>query len=155
MDQSQTVEYIEHKAIVEKVIPELNRITVRIEDTDECGECPASKFCNSMGEPSNKIDITSPIASQFKRGDFVTVRGTEHMHRKAIMYATVFPCIILVVMMVGIYLLTGSQLAAALSGIGATLLFYILLWVFRNKIAHEFTFKIVGVPERAGDAPLK
>lgn len=154
MSSTSSIDYIEHKAVVEEVNPSLNMVTVRVEDTDECGDCPASKFCGSHGEPSNKVTIETPMASNLKKGDFVTVRGTERMHRKAIMYATVFPCIILVAMMVGIYLLTGSQLAAALSGLGATILFYVLLWVFRNNIAHEFIFTIVGKPERAGDPPI-
>ena len=154
MSASETIEYIEHKAVVVNTNPEEGQVTLRIEDTEECGECPASKFCNSRGEPSTKVVVNTPMASRLRKGDFVTVRGTERMHRKAIMYATVFPCIILVAFMVGIYLLTGSQLAAALSGLGATVIFYIVLWACRNKIAHEFIFTITGEPERAGDLPL-
>lgn len=150
-----STDYIEHKAIVEKVNPLTQEVTVRIEDTDECGDCPASGFCNSNGEPSNKVTIVTPMASFLKEEDIVNVRGTEKMHRKAIMYATVFPCIVLVVMMVGIYLLTHSQLASALSGLGATLVFYVLLWCFRSKISREFTFTIVGKFERAGQGPLE
>lgn len=70
------------------------------------------------------------------------------MHRKAIMYATVLPCIALVAVMVAVYLLTLNQLAAALSGIGVMILFFFILWCSRNKIAHEFCFTIVGKPER-------
>ena len=78
------------------------------------------------------------------------MRGTEQMHHKAIMYATVLPCAFLVAVMVAVYLITFNQLAAALSGLGVTILFYVILWACRNKIAHEFVFSIVGEPERAG-----
>lgn len=148
MSRNQYYDYIEHQAIVEKVEPEIGRITVRIDDSDECGDCPAAKFCGGDGQPSNKITIETPRAAEFHKDDIVTVRGTERMHRKAIMYATVFPCIILVAMMVGIYLLTNNQLAAALSGIGVTILFYLILWLCRDKIAHEFVFTLSDDIER-------
>ena len=145
------IEYIEHEAIVKKIQPELNLVTVRIDDIEECGDCPASNLCGSKGETSNIVTIKTPYADRFKVDDIVTVRGTEKMHHKAIMYATVFPCIILVATMVGLYLLTGNQLASALTGLGVTMLFYFILWLFRNKIAHEFTFTIIGPIERAGE----
>ncbi|MCH5223936.1 MAG: SoxR reducing system RseC family protein [Muribaculaceae bacterium] len=148
---AEVTEYIEHSAIIKK-IDELNGIvSVRIDDPEECGDCPASKLCTSKGEPSTLVDIKVSDPSQYKVDDMVTVRGTERMHHKAIMYATVFPCIILVATMVGIYLLTMNQLAAALSGIGMTGLFYLILWLCRDKIAHEFTFAIVGHIDRAGE----
>ena len=148
---SETTEYIEHSAIIKKIDTDHNLVWVRIDDPEECGDCPASKLCQSRGEPSNLVSVKVTDTRRYKVDDIVTVRGTERMHHKAIMYATVFPCIILIATMVGIYLLTDNQLAAALSGIGMTGIFYLILWLFRNKIAHEFTFTLVGQPERTGE----
>ena len=147
----QEIEYIEHEAIVKKIDSGNHLITVRIDDIDECGDCPASNLCGTKGETSNLVTISDKEAAKYKVGDIITIRGTEKMHHKAILYATVFPCIILVAGMVGIYLLTFNQLAAALSGIGLMIAFYFVLWLCRNKIAHEFTFSIVGKIERAGE----
>ena len=145
------IEYIEHQAVVKKIDLINNIITVRIDDPDECGDCPAAKLCDSKGQPSNLVSIRVADANQYQIDDMITVRGTERMHRKAIMYATVFPCIILVATMVGIYLLTRDQLAAALSGIGTMIAFFIILWLCRNKIAHEFIFTVTGPIQRAGE----
>lgn len=144
-------EYIEHEAIVKSVDPSSNILMVRIDDIDECGDCPAAGVCGKNGEPSNDMAIKVPNASIYKVDDIITIRGTESLHRKAILYATVFPCIILVAVMVGIYLLTFNQLAAALSGVGVTILFFFILWLCRNKLAHEFTFTIVGKIDRPGE----
>lgn len=151
MSNTELTDYIDHQAIVETVNKEAHSITVRIDDKEECGECPASKFCGSNGQPSNKVIINADNVDQYRKGDIITIRGTEQMHRKAVMYATVLPCIALVAVMVGIYLLTGNQLTAALCGIGVTILFYILIYICRNRIAHEFTFTIVGDIERPGE----
>lgn len=147
----ETLEHINHSAIVESTDPSKNLVKVRINDSGECGDCPAAKLCEASGHASNMISITTPHSSGFRKGDIVTIRGTEQMHRKAIMYATVFPCIALVAVMVGVYLLTFNQLAAAISGLGVTILFFVLLWSARNRIAHEFSFSIVGKPERPGE----
>lgn len=144
-------DYIEHSAIITKIDRRNGILTVRIDNPDECGDCPAKKLCDTNGDTSNLVNIKTNDTARFKIDDIVTVRGTEKMHHKAIMYATVFPCIILVATMVGIYLLTGNQLASALSGIGILIVFYLVLWLCRNKIAHEFIFTVTGPVERAGE----
>lgn len=155
MATQQSIEYIEHDAVVVSTNPARNSVKVRFDDADECGECPAAKMCQAAGQASNTIDITDPYASRYRKGDIVTVRGTEQMHRKAVMYATVLPCIALVAVMVAVYILTFNQLAAALTGVGVTVAFYVILWLCRDKIAHEFCFTITGHPERKGNEKTK
>ena len=146
--QQEEYAYIEHEALIIDIDRSHRIIKVRVDNQNECGDCPASKVCGSSGEPSNEIEIPVKDVSNYKLDDIVTIRGTEQMHRKAIMYATVFPCILLVAVMVGIYLLTFNQIAAALSGLGVMIFFYIVLWAMKNRIAHEFNFQVVGSPER-------
>lgn len=136
-------DYIEHDAIVVSTTPSKNAVVVRLDDSDECGECPAARICQASGQSDNKITVITPHAARFKKGDIVTLRGTEQMHHKAVMLATVLPCIALVAVMVAVYLITFNQLAAALCGIGVTFAFYLILYLCRNKIAHEFLFTIV------------
>lgn len=149
MPHTANSDYIDHTGIVMSVNCRSNTVTVKIDECDDCGGCPASKICEATGQTENTVTIVSPHACSYKVGDIVTVRGTEQMHRKAIIYATVLPSVALVAVMVGVYLATFNQLAAALSGIGITIIFYIVLWACRNKIAHEFSFSIIGKPERA------
>lgn len=151
MRNNETTDYIDHQAIVIGVDNKSKTVTVRINNSDECGECPAATLCGSAGKASDRIVINSINASLYHAGDIVTVRGTEKMHRKAILYATVLPCIALVAVMVTVYILTLNQLAAAVSGIATMLFFFFLLWLCRNRIAHEFSFEIVGKPQRAGN----
>lgn len=150
MPAVETYDHIDHQAIVVSTDPVKDTVKVRIDDSNECGDCPAAKLCQATGESSGIVSITTPHASAYKKGDILTVRGTEQMHRKAIMYATVFPCIILVATMVLVYLLTLDQLTAAISGLAVTVIFFVALWAARNKIAHEFSFTIIGSPERPG-----
>ncbi len=151
MRDIETTDYIDHQAIVLGVDLKNKTVTVRINNSDECGECPAATLCGSAGKASDRIIINSTNADRYDTGDIVTVRGTEKMHRKAILYATVFPCIALVAVMVAVYILTLDQFAAAVSGIGTMIFFFFILWLCRNRIAHEFSFEIIGAPQRAGN----
>ena len=75
------------------------------------------------------------------------VRGTEAIHRRAIMLATVIPCLGLVAVMAIVFILTLSSGLAALAGLGAMILFFLLLFVFRDKLAREFRFSVVRKAE--------
>lgn len=152
--ENELIDHIDHQAIVVATDPQHGSVTVRVDDSGECGSCPAAALCGANGNSSNTVEIMTREAASLKKGDIVTVRGTERMHRKAVMYATVLPCIALVAVMVAVFLLTGNQVLAALCGLGAMIIFFFILWAARNRVAHEFCFEIVGTPERAGDEPL-
>lgn len=137
------IESIIHDGIVKDVDPAKKTVTVLVSDKDECGGCPAARLCSISGEETQTITITTKDALSFKKGDEVEIEGSEQLHRKALTIATVLPCIILVAVMVGVYILTGgNQSAAALAGIGATILFFLILYLARNSIAHEFVMTI-------------
>lgn len=155
MMDTQYTDYIDHPAVVEEVDGSRGVIRVRVDDGGDCACCPAARLCGvpsssakDGGKGSGPIDVPVCNPSAYHRGDRVTVRGTERMHRRAIMLATVFPSLALVAVMTAIYLLTGNQLAAALGGIGVTIIFFLLLYAGRNRIAHEFTFHVVEPPRR-------
>lgn len=144
----ETVDHIDHEAVVLSIDRCHNSVTVRINDGDECGSCPASSLCRANGNPTNDIVIYMRNTDAYKKNDIVTIRGTEQMHRKAITIATVIPSIAMIAVMVIVYLSTANQLAAAIAGLGTMIVFFLLLWGARNKIAHEFSFEIVGTPKR-------
>lgn len=147
MGKIESIEYIEHTATIVATVPAQNIVKVRVNDSvEECGSCPAAALCRGNNGQSNLITIPTRNAGMYNKNDIVTIRGTEKMHHKAIMYATVLPCIILVVVMVTVYLLTADQLLAALCGVGTMIIFFLVLWAARNIIAHEFSFKIIDSP---------
>ncbi|MEE1366427.1 MAG: SoxR reducing system RseC family protein, partial [Muribaculaceae bacterium] len=106
----------------------------------DCGSCPAAKLCNHGPKSENKVVVMSD--DTFEVGEKVRVVGTEMMHRKAIVLALVCPCLLLIATMVMVYLLTLDESVAALSGLGLMLVFFIVLYVCRNRIAREFVFRV-------------
>ena len=140
---AEEIEYIDHNGRITAIDPEKREVTVALIEEAECGECPAGKLCNNFSPDKNVVKIPVADPGEFKVGDFVSVRGSERLHRKAIMLATVIPSLALIAVMIGVYLLTDSQLAACLSGLGAMILFFVGLYLMRHRLAHEFVFEVI------------
>lgn len=140
--KASSVDFIEHKAIVAALSEKERTVTVVVEHADECGGCPAARLCNLNNDKSDRLVISDPRPERFKVGERVMVCGRESLHRRAIMLCTVIPCVMLVFIMSVIFIATYSQTAAALGGLGSMIFFFLLLYLGRNKIAHDFTFTI-------------
>ncbi|MBO4965385.1 MAG: SoxR reducing system RseC family protein [Muribaculaceae bacterium] len=142
MERQDIIEYILHEATVLSVNKANHTVTLALSDSHDCDGCPASRLCAAASSP-DKFIVETADACSFALGDKVTLQGSERLHRKAIMLATVLPCIALVAVMVAVYILSGgNQLYAALAGIASMIFFFFILYICRNKIAHEFRFSI-------------
>lgn len=137
------IEYIEHEGRITGVDPERGTVTVALLEQADCGECPASKLCSNFSPDKNVLTLSRADASLYKIGEYVKVRGTEKLHQKAILIATVIPTCAILVVMIGLYLLTGSQLTACLSALGAMVVFFVGLYMMRHRLAHEFSFELI------------
>ena len=140
MMKSVKAEQIMHLGKVLSVDSSVGSVEILLEDGGHCGSCPAAKSCNHGPKSENKVVVMSDDA--FEVGEKVRVVGTEMMHRKAIVLALLCPCLLLIATMVMVYLLTLDESVAALSGLGLMLVFFIVLYVCRNRIAREFVFRV-------------
>lgn len=133
---------IRHEGVVVSVDNTLNTVSVRTGNTAECGSCPAASMCVKISPDDNILNISTTEASAFVPGDKVIISGSEQMHHKAVMLGTIIPCILLIAAMGGVYAICRNQAISALSGLGCMMLFFIVLYCMRNKVRHEFCFRI-------------
>lgn len=139
------IEHIHHRGIVKSVNQKKRIVRVSVSDDGDCGSCPAARLCSisqKNGGNKNEIEVFVSDASGYEVGEIVDVYGTEGMHKKAILVAMVVPCLILVAVMVGIYSVTSDQAFSALCGLGAVILVYLIFYLLRRHIAHQFNFMI-------------
>lgn len=137
-------ETIIHTGTVTAVDSRRREVTVRLDSEEGCDACPAARLCGASGSEGRQVRVEVRDPSAWPVGSSVRVGGTETMHRRAIMLATVIPCLALIAVMTAVYLLTGSQSTAAVSGLGAMCVFFLLLYLARNSIRHEFRFRILS-----------
>lgn len=139
-EDGQEVEAIEHDGLV--IRSGSGVVEVRLTDDGNCGACPAAKLCGVAGKTAQVVRITTSDYADYKPGERVIVDGSETLHRKAIRLATVYPTLAVLAVMVAVYLLTASQMAAALSGVAVVVAACAALYAARHRLAAEFVFTI-------------
>ncbi len=136
---------IEHIGVVESIGK--NDITVILQDMDSCGCCPAASICNTKENVTDTIVIPAPLPENYSLGEKVKVIISTGSHLQAIVKGIVFPCLILLLTVTSIYIISGNELYAALSGLVATAFYYSFLYLRRDRILNRLDFKA----EKLGD----
>jgi len=131
---------ITHKGIIEQINRE--KITVRILQQSACSSCHAKGACMAADSKEKLVDIADH-SGQFTLHELVIIEGKESIGYKAVFWAFLLPLLILIAMLV---LTTSvwhfSETEAALSALLALAPYYLLLYLFRNSMAHTFQFSI-------------
>jgi len=131
---------ITHKGIIEQISGE--KITVRILQQSACSSCHAKGACMASDSKEKLVDIPDH-SGQFTLHEQVIIEGKESIGYKAVFWAFILPLLILIAMLV---LTTSvwhfSETEAALSALLALAPYYLLLYLFRNSMAHTFQFSI-------------
>ena len=139
-------ESISHKGVVIKVTPQVT--TVSFTQHGACSECHAAGLCG-MGDVAQKV-IEVPTDPYTKRqvGDEVDVLLKASMGFKAVYLAYLIPLLIILAVILSLLALGVQEVAAALAGLGAVALYYLLLWLFRSKLQNEYVFVLSSPAKR-------
>lgn len=131
---------VSHKGRVVRITPQIT--TVAIEQHSACSACHAAGLCGMADMAEKAVELaTSPYAS-YKVGDEVDLVLKASMGMKAVWLAYFIPLLVLLAVILGLIALGVGEVAAGLSGIGATGVYYFLLWLFRDKLRNEYVFTI-------------
>ena len=133
---------VSHKGKVVKMTPQVT--TVAILSHSACSGCHAAGLCG-LGEVMEKaVEVpTSPYAS-YKVGDEVEVLFKASMGMKAVWLAYFIPLVVLLAVILGLIGLGVAEVPAGLAGIAAVGVYYLVLWLFRDKLKNEYIFTIKG-----------
>ena len=66
------------------------------------------------------------------------------MGMKAVWLGYFLPLVVLLGVILGLVALGVAEVPAGLSGIGAVAVYYLLLWLFRDRLKKEYIFTIKG-----------
>lgn len=132
---------IEHRGVVESVATGV--VMVRTERKTACAECHAKGLCGEQGG-ERLIKVTSDEASAFAAGDKVIVAlENTTMAFSAILWAYIFPLCILLAVLFLAHAIGLSDGVAALSSLGATALYYVVLYTVRRYFERKIKFTII------------
>lgn len=129
---------IEHDAIVKESGDDLLRVAVRAGSA--CKGCHAEGYCNPSGQQEKIIDIRGSYL--LKAGEKVTVLMRLKTGYTAVFLGYILPLIFLIITLVITSLLLLPEPLIALSSILVLALYYLVLYLLRERISRKFTFSI-------------
>ena len=131
---------IEHKGTVALI--GRNFVRVDIEVMEACGSCASRKAC-AMGQGTTReIMVYTDEAQRYSVGEVVNVLARQSMGLMAVLLCYVVPLVVLVGALAVAVSFGFSEGVSALISLGATTLYYGLLWLFRKHISRKMIFTI-------------
>ena len=132
---------ISHEGIVQAV--DDHGVKVRIVQSSACASCKVASHCSAVESKEKVVDVRCTNAMEkYQTGDRVTISMSTKNGRDAVVMGFILPFLILVSILVLCLFITGDEGIAAVVSIGSLLPYYLLLWVFRDKMSKRFSFHI-------------
>lgn len=96
----------------------------------------------SISEAKEKIIEIPDSSGKYKVGEKVIITGDSSIGLKAVLYAFVIPLILVVgILALGIHF-SGSETRSALLTIIFLIIYYLILYFFRDNLKNKFIFTI-------------
>lgn len=132
-------EEISHTGRITGITPGIT--TVEIISESACASCHASALCG-MGESKKKVVEVPTTLGNWEVGQEVLVNLRKSMGMKAVWVAYVAPLIVLFAVLLILLGAGVGELASGLSGLGAVAVYYIVVFLFRDRLKSEYVFYI-------------
>lgn len=135
-------ESVSHTGKIVRITPQVT--TVSILQHSACGECHAAGLCGMADLAEKTVDVPTDPYAFHNVGDQVEVLLKASMGMKAVWLCYAIPLVILLGTVLLLIALGVPEVPAALAGLVAIGLYYLLLYLFRNKLKNEYIFTIKG-----------
>ena len=132
-------EEIGHAGRITEISPDC--ITVEIVSESACGACHAAGLCG-LSEVSRKTVQVPFTLGDWQVGQEVQVNLRASMGLKAVGIAYIGPLVVLMTVVLALGALGVGELACGLAGIAAAALYYLCIYLLRDKIGKEYSFYI-------------
>lgn len=131
---------ISHAGRIIEITPDFT--TVEIISSSACASCHAKGLCGVSEEQVKVIMVPTDPYTLYEVGDEVRVLLKKSMGLKAVWISYVIPLLILMILILSLSSVTVHELYTGLISIGGVALYYLGIYLFRDKLANEFVFYI-------------
>ena len=130
---------ISHSGVIESILD--GCVKVRIVQTSACSACKIAGHCNAAESKVKIVDVYAD-SSHLTVGQKIVVSTSGSAVKNALLIGFLFPLFMIVFLIVFSKFLGKTDDVAALLALGSLIPYYIIVWLFRNKIAQKITFHI-------------
>ena len=131
---------IYHDGKIIEITPEFT--SVEIISSSACSQCHAKGLCGFSEEESKVVMVPTSPYTERKVGDTVTLALKQTMGLKAVWISYVIPLIILMILVLSLSSVIDNEMWTGLAAIGGVALYYLVIWLLRDKLKNEFVFYI-------------
>lgn len=132
-------EHVSHPGVVVGISEQ--DLDIEILSASSCGSCNIKSACGMSEMKEKRITVPKPQDKEFIVGQPVSIVMSAKQGNKAALIAYFIPTLIIIVLTVVLSYLIKEWLAA-LAGIGALAVYYVILYFFRDKLRDKFTYEI-------------
>ena len=131
---------IRHSGVVELI--EDGCVHVRIVQSSACAACKVAGYCNAAESKEKIIDVFTDAVGKYTVGQPVVVSTSGSVAVKALLWGFGMPFVVLVAVLFATWMLTANEGLSALCALAALVPYYMVLWLFRDKMREQLTFEI-------------
>ncbi len=132
-------EHVSHPGVVVGIGEQ--DLEIEILSASSCGSCGIKSACGMSEMKEKRITVPRPQDKEFIVGQPVSIIMSAKQGNKAALLAYFIPTLIIIVLTVVLSNLIKEWLAA-LVGIGALAVYYVILYIFRDKLRDKFTYEV-------------
>ncbi|MBO5849117.1 MAG: SoxR reducing system RseC family protein [Bacteroidales bacterium] len=135
---------MEHRISHEGIITGIddNNVQIKILSKSACASCNIKGACNMSEMKEKIISVPRPEDKNLSVGQVVKISMGLGQANRAVIFAYVIPVIILVGMIFILNALKFDEGINALISIGSLVPYYLVLYLFRNKLKRKFEYEI-------------
>lgn len=132
-------EHVSHPGVVVGIGEQ--DIEIEILSASSCSSCNIKSACGMSEMKEKRITVPRPQDKEFIVGQLVSIVMSAKQGNKAALLAYFIPTLIIIVLTLILSNLMKEWLAA-LVGIGALAVYYVILYFFRDRLKDKFTYEI-------------
>ncbi|WP_125869918.1 SoxR reducing system RseC family protein [Williamwhitmania taraxaci] len=118
-----------------------NSVRISIVSASACGSCHAKSAC-SLSESTEKDIVVDNHGLQLHVDDQVKVILQRSLAMRAVVFGYVLPLFVMLGVLIAASELLGSEIMAGLWSIGAVVVYYLMLNVFKKRLEAKFVFRV-------------
>ena len=135
-------ESVSHRGKVVSITPQSTLVAIL--QHAACGECHAAGLCGMADLAEKTVEVPTDPYAAYGVGDEVEVVLKASMGMKAVWLAYAIPLVILLCVILGLIGLGVAEVPAALAGVAAIGIYYLALYLLRDRLKNDYVFTIKG-----------
>ena len=131
---------IVHSGKIIEITPDFTTVEIIVDSA--CSGCHAKSLCGMSEEQEKLISLPTDPYATYDVGDVVKVCTKMSMGLKAVWISYVIPLMILMILILSLSSVIGNEVVRGLVAIGGVGVYYLVIWLLRDRLQDEFLFYI-------------